>query len=257
LKLGTYTNLVDPLYVIVIGDLHIGDSNFNKESKQILTGYINWVKERDNAVVFLNGDVLNVATRASKTSPASSMSLDQELDLAKNLFSPIKDKIIGAIDGNHEERMVDYVGLSPTVNLCYSLGVPYYGNSAVIKFQVGSRMRGSKEDFRVQYIGYFHHTTGGGATVGAKLNRVDKLRQLFMNADFYAGSHNHMLGVMPTQVPMLSKGKIVMHRQMLVDCGGYLSWDGSYAEHKQLPPLKMGSPRIRLNGSKRDIHVEV
>ncbi len=133
-------------------------------------------------------------------------------------------------------------------------------------FKVGKRPKGSSRNGKnVEgesnqfYLGYFHHTTGGGATVGGKINRVDKMRQLMINADFYCGSHNHMLGAVPVAVPYFDKRlkNITLLKQILVDCGGYLEWNESYAEAKQLPPMKLGSPRIRLDGKTKDLHISL
>ena len=249
-------------YLIVIGDLHIGDRGFGEESKEKLRGYLEWVRDRPNARVFLNGDLLNCATRVSATSPFDQdMPLKEQIEMVVNYLKPIKKKIIGAIDGNHEQRLSDYCGYSPTISICDRLGFPYFGDSAVVNFQVGIHKRGSgRENARISYLGYFHHTTGGGATVGGKINRVDKMRQLVINCDFYCGSHNHMLGAVPVAVPYVDRinGCIVLLKQFLIDCGGYLEWSDSYAERKQLPPQKIGSPRIRLDGTfKKDLHVSL
>lgn len=249
----------DYMYLLPISDTHIGDNGFHPEGYQKLKENIDWVKSEKWARVFLNGDILNVATRGSKTSPfEQNMNLRQQVEFAVKMLEPIKDRIDGCIDGNHELRIQDMCGYSPSVALCHELGIKYYEHSAVIDYVVGkggAKGRGNK----ISYAIYFHHTTGGGGTPGGKMNRVDKLRQLIANCDCYCGSHNHQLGVIPVTTRMVdtSHGKITTLRQMLVDTGSYLGWDGGYAEAKMLPPGKIGSPRIRLSGKYHDIHVSV
>ncbi len=51
--------------------------------------------------------------------------------------------------------------------------------------------------------------------------------------------------------------KIIIQRQLLIDSGSYLGWDDNYSEAKMLPPVKIGSPRIRIDGKKKDTHVSV
>jgi hypothetical protein len=245
-------------YIIPIGDLHFGDKGFTKESEKKFEGYLDWVEERENARIFLNGDLLNTATRNSKTSP-----FDQKEDLQDQIswvvarLERVKDKIIGAISGNHEQRVEDFCGYNPMQAVCLQLDIPYCGYTAIVDFKVG--WREDKQRNKIQYTGVFHHTTGGGSTVGSKINRVEAMRKICHNADFYAGSHNHMLGAVPVLAPEYnSYAKTMSNRvQMLVDCGGYLSWDNSYAEAKALEPMKLGSPRIRLDGVNKDIHVSV
>lgn len=225
----------------------MGDKGFGRVSLEKLKGYIEWVKDTPNAFVFLLGDMVNCATLDSKSSPfEQDMNLSEQVENIVALLNPIKDKIVGAVDGNHENRLVKYSGYSPTISICERLGsVPYFGHSGVVIFRLGCRDGKSP---RHSFTGYFHHTTGGGRTVGSKLNRVDMLRDIIPNADFYCGGHNHQLGVVHnvTHVINPTTGKMDVIRQMIVDCGGYLEWKNSYAEGMMLPPLKIGSPRIHL-----------
>lgn len=245
-------------YVIPISDLHIGDQGFSAKSERKVRGYIDWVLERPNARIILNGDIFNTATRSSKTAPFSSET-DKEIVRATKIFEPVKDKIITAIEGNHEARLLDFASLSLTKILCQYLSIPYGGFSCVINFKVWKRTRGTKGGlWGQQYQCYTHHTTGGGGTVGGKINRVAKLVSIVPNCDFYLGSHNHQLGVIPVVANTINvrRKRIDQKVQHLVDTGGYLDWQG-YPEQKMLQPTKIGSPRIRLSGMKRDVHVSI
>ena len=254
-----YVMPFDELFLTTIGDLHIGDKGFTKESEKVLVEKINSIFNNDNAFAFLNGDILNLATRNSKSSPfEQTMNLEEQIDKAVELFYPTKDRILGAVDGNHEHRMADFSGYSPTVAVCSMLGIPYFKYTAVLDLKMGKKMREDRESTRVSYVLVFSHTTGGGKKVGSKINRVDEMRTTTVtNADGYFGSHNHMLGA----VPLISKeydsrNKCIIDRvQLLVDCGGYLQWDNSYPEKGQLQPFKVGSPTVILNGKKKEMQV--
>lgn len=95
--------------------------------------------------------------------------------------------------------------------------------------------------------------------MGGKLNRVEEMTKLLTNADFYVGAHHHGLMASPiiSNEYNIRKNKVEKRRQLLVGSGGYLEWDGSYAESMMLRPLKIGSPRIRLDGNTNDIHVSL
>jgi len=110
------------------------------------------------------------------------------------------------------------------------------------------------------------NSTGGGRSIGSKMNRVALLREIVANCDCYVSSHNHMLGVVHgvTQIVNSTTGKIETVRQLLIDSGGYLEWDESYAERNMLPPLRIGSPRIHFilkrgtnDEIKKDVHVSI
>jgi len=253
----------DFLYLLPISDCHIGSPGFTSDSYTLLCKNVEWALSEPNAFVFLNGDILHTATRYSKSNPMVARgNLKEQLELATRIFTPLakKNKIIGAIDGNHEQRLEDIVGYSPTIALCDRLDIPYYRYSCVIRFIVGKlNKRGGGFYNKIGYSGYFHHTTGGGSTVGGKINRVDKLRQIVANADFYVGSHNHQLGVMPVSTHQVdpTHKRIIVLRQLLIDSGGYEEWRENYPERLQYPITKMGSPRIRMDGKRHDIHCSV
>lgn len=272
--------VADCAYLIPIGDIHIGDKAFGKRGRAKLAGYIEWVKKTPNARIFIMGDVFNVAGRHTKTSPFESSA--NEYQEAESIFMPVRDKILGAIDGNHEARILDMFGYSPLQAFCARLEVPYCGWSAVLELNVGGlypmrrtpRYKGDPQTAKGrynQYHIYFHHTTGGGGTLGGALNRSVKLQDIIHGIDVYCGGHNHQLatGVRTVFQPYPPGRRVVERKVTYVDCGSYLDWDESYAERGMLASGKLGSPRVRFAGFKhtstlqqshddsRDVHVSL
>ena len=248
-------------YIIPIGDIHIGDKAFKKEGRTKLLGYLNWVKEHPNSRVFLNGDIFNCASRISKTSPfdVKHPENSSEFEQAVALFEPYKSQIIGATNGNHEARLIDMFDVSLLQIFCLHLGIPYCKWSAVVNLKVGKTGRNT-HPWEENYWLYFHHTTGGGSTLGGKLNRIVKLNDIIEGIDVYFGSHNHQLAVAPqdiyTPAPRSPEG-FAKRRIWYVDCGSYLEWNDSYAEKGMMPPTKLGSPRVRFDSSSHDVHVSL
>jgi len=249
----------DKAYLVPIGDIHLGDRGFTRTSMAKLRGYIDWIRDEPLARCILMGDIFNTATRDSATPPFQRSGLKDEMEQAIALFNPIKKKILGAIDGNHEDRLSDHVDYSPTIPLCHALGVKYLGYSGIFKIGVGVTKRNVKpgKTARVTYVIYAHHTTGGGNTMGGRLNRVAKLRDIVIDADIYVGSHNHGLISAPVEGYAVDRrsGNVLRFRQYLIDCGGYLDWKDTYSERCMYAPLKIGSPRIRLDGKTKDVKV--
>jgi hypothetical protein len=256
------------IFLIPIGDLHIGEKAFDKESEEKLLGYIDWIKKNKNSYVFLMGDLINCATLNSASNPfQQNMNLQEQIENVVNYFKPIKSQIIGAITGNHEERLEKYCGYNPTISICDRLGIYYFGYDGIVIFRLGCH--GWRSTPRASFSIYFHHTTGGGTTIGGKMNRVDRLRNIVCDADAYCGAHNHLLGCVHTGVFKINETteKVEFLRQMIIDTGGYISYENSYANMKQLPPLKLGSPKIRLlikrnekegkDVVRKDIHVSL
>jgi len=242
-------------YLLPLGDCHIGDKAFHQNIKK-LKDYIKWVKETPNARVVLGGDIFNVATRNSATPPFDS--IPGEFELAVELFTPIKEKIVAAISGNHEHRTEDIADINLMQHFCFRLGIPFMGYSGVVVFKVNKR-KGNR--YRQNYSVYFHHGTGGGSTPGSKLNRAVKLSEIVEGCDVYCVFHSHGLSASPKEIyyPSMDAKKMLKRRRWYVVCGSYLEWANSYAEKKMLSPEKLGSPRIRFSGKadKPDIHVSI
>ena len=248
----------DHAYLIPIGDIHFGDPAFQTDGLKKLIGYLEWVKERPNARVFINGDLFNVGSRSSATSPFQTD--PKEYENAIDFFEPYAKYIIGATMGNHENRMEDEFGVNPLQLFCRALSIPYCKYSAAVRIRVGKRGEKSGNRYFQSYYIYFHHSTGGGATIGGKLNRVVKLREIIEGIDVFCGSHNHQLAAAPQDIFYPSaQGGVKKRRMWFVDCGSFLSWEDSYAEKAMLPPSKLGSPRIRLSGEQqnKDVHVSL
>lgn len=255
----------DDAYLMVLGDLHIGDKAFGAKSRKLLEDNIKWVADNENCMVILNGDLLNTATRSSKTSPfEQDMTLEEQIAEAAKLLSPIKDRIIGAVMGNHERRVMDFAGFDPTIAILTMLHLDleevYFKFCGIIKLKIGTRMSRGSEVNKVAYTIAFHHTTGGGKLIGSKLNRVDQMtHSTVANADLYLGSHNHSLSTANKIVNEFNpySETVEQRKQTLVSCGGYLEWNDSYAEAMQLEPVSMGSPKIHFSGTKKDIIVVI
>jgi len=266
MKVRVVKSKKNEIFLIPIGDLHIGEKAFNKESQDKLEGYIKWLRKNSkNSYMFGMGDMINCATKDSKSSAfQQNMDTKDQIQAVVDYFNPVKNQIIGFITGNHETRLEDYCGYNPTISMCDRLGTFYFGYDGIVLFRMGCH--GFRDAPRATFSGYFHHSVGGGSTIGGKMNRVDKNRQIICNCDFYASGHNHLLGVAHTGIFRVNETteKVEFLRQMLVDTGGYLSYVDSYANKKQMPPVKLGSPKIRLlikRGSnddiKKDVHVSL
>ncbi len=244
-------------YLVPLGDLHRGDRHLSARGLGKLKGYLDWVMATPGAYVFLMGDILNVASRTSKTNPFESMSGDDEYAKAVDLFKPYRARIIGACTGNHEQRMYKDYGFNPLNPFCNELGIPYCGYSAAIRVRVGKR-KDRKNEYQQVYWGFAHHGNGGG-TLGAALNRKMKLQEIAHGMDWYMAGHDHQLIAGTRNILLPKKDQIVHQRVHYIDTGSFLDWDGSYAEEAAMPISKQGAPRLRFDGryGHHDLHVSI
>jgi len=108
------------------------------------------------------------------------------------------------------------------------LDVEYSKYSAVLRFRIGTHHVKEKIHPSVEYVFFLHHTTGGGATLGGKLNRVQKLSDVFEGADCYVGGHNHSKALGEQEVATISKNgrgeaTLKYKRIMFVDSGSFFN----------------------------------
>lgn len=148
------------------------------------------IKKR-KAWTFLGGDITDVDIKGSvRNAKDSTMSLSATVATLAEELEPIKDRILGGIDGNHEHAAIRDADLSLVELLCDRLGIPYCGDQAVIRMHIAPGKNGPGRMGRSATI-YAIHGSGGGSTEGATLNVVAKLTKMFNGADLYMCGHTH------------------------------------------------------------------
>lgn len=176
-----------------IGDLHLGDS---RSDYRACVKLVEQIRLDPFAVCALNGDIMNTATRQSKSDIyAEICSPDQAIDDAVGLFTPIKDKIIGITTGNHELRIQAVDGIDTTRHLAQRLGlIDYYNPDGVLVFlrfgRTGGHNRHANRPAQQWYSIYMTHGRGGGKKMGAKANRLEDMADT-IDADVLIHSHTH------------------------------------------------------------------
>lgn len=260
----------DHIYLIPIGDFHTGDpSGFGgsteegKYATKKFRDMVQYIKDKPYAYTFLMGDLFDSVT---KTSLGNVYKQEYNLMDAKDLLTeelrPIKDKILGCIEGNHEERILKAVGDSPIKDLSKFLNIEYFPTwCAYLYLSVGNYKDRKPDKYRPYvYTVYFHHLTGGGATIGGKFNRVKKL-QLMVMADIYCGAHVHLKGVTKEKyiIPDIRGKSLTSIQQAYCLTGSFMGY-ADYSIKGMYEKPSTGAVRIRLNGEPikgKDIHLSI
>jgi len=124
-----------------IGDLHIGSPNFNKKS------FKRWKKMVESdpfGKIVMVGDMIDNGLKSSHTnSYDATLSPRQQKEFLLDEFSPLTEKIIGAVQGNHEHRSTIMTDSYPLYEVLEKLGVGnvYRKNMCFIKVNVGARTK--------------------------------------------------------------------------------------------------------------------
>lgn len=233
-------------YVYPLGDLHIGSEAFADDRWQEWIGYLN---ERKVASLLGTGDFLNSAL---KTSVSETYDEIMNVGTAKRKFRDdltklaAQDRIDLLMPGNHEARIYRAVGDCPIQDVADYHKTNYARDACVIIYNIGNQ----------RYEFYVRHGTGGGQ-VGARANRLAKQAQTVI-ADVYVSGHTHSQLVFPQEVFWVNPdtNRVERRRQYFVSSGSFLQYE-SYASVQSFTPTKIGAPRIRLDGTRKDIHVSV
>jgi predicted phosphodiesterase len=241
----------DCRYLLPLSDLHIGDPHFN-ESKFLQLR--DWIAGQDKTDVILVGDILNCATKASKSDIYGERLNPQEAKRkAVEILEPIRHKIKGMVWGNHERRVYRESGIDVCEDVADRLGVEYAREGIVLVH----KFKPYETKGNICYVTYATHGFGGGRTKGSKTNVVDKLSSI-VQADIYICGHTHFATAFKDSffIPDLRANRIQRVTRTYVSAGSFLDY-GGYSEDMGLPPAKLGTPRIRLDGRKKNCHVSI
>lgn len=246
---------LEHLYILPISDFHTGDRLFNEEKLQ---EFLEWAIKED-AYLILGGDLINNALKDSVSDVYSSiLSPSEQLERATEIFRPFKERILGAVAGNHEFRSIRNCNFDPAGELIYRLGGQelahriYDPDGIAIIIRLGKAGNGQGKTI---YTLYVTHGTGSGRRVGSRANNLDDMSNI-IDVDIYINFHTHSEIAFNYDYFRIDErhNSLQVVKKSYVKGGSFLNW-GGYAERKGYKPGHIGAPRIRLNGLRKDCHV--
>ncbi len=244
------------LYLVPISDVHFGDPRF---SYHHFKRTLNFIRDTPHAYTFLNGDLLDTALPSSVGDVFSQVCTPQkQRDWMIDQLLPIKDKVLGMVTGNHENRIYKLTGIDVSMDIAKALNVPYRPEGMIVKicFGSGNSYHPSKP---FVYFGHFTHGYGGARTDGAKLAKGQR-QSTYTHCDFYVMSHDHLSQAEPanylypdqrTRTDAISGfewGKLNERRKMIFKSSAYVKW-GGYGEMGGFSPSDLTTSFITLAGS--------
>lgn len=207
--------------VVPIGDLHLGSPHFKRA---FFMDALDWIVKND-AYVILTGDLLECGTKGSVGAGVYEqiMSPSDQIEAVIKLLEPIKDRILGAVKGNHEERLHKDAGSEAYLNsICPRLGIPYFGWEAFILFSLPHYK---------SVLTYTNHTKAGGKNANLALNWMTRELAKVVDADVYFKSHDHGMGWYPESTLEVNRAtkRMEMRERHYVLTGNWLGRADSYA----------------------------
>lgn len=220
-------------YVFTLSDLHIGLGN-----KKYIKAIIDFIKEINNAYVIIGGDLLDNPTKSSPASPLEDYLTPQEqLTKAVELLTPIKDKIVAIIEGNHEKRTEKESYISITQMVATLLGIP----------------NAYKRELA---IGYFTLNENCYVYVDLHKHRKTNNHYSFYNADVLVLEHTHEYNYKEKPIVFHNKytKKPSIRTTYEINNGSALAFP-HYAKHAGYSMQSIGTYIVELSGKQRNIKV--
>lgn len=148
---------VDYAKVLLLSDAHVGHKCFNE---RVLDTYLERAQQ-DNAYILILGDLIEAATKTSpgKSYEDTNMCTNDQVKYWRSKLMPHKERIVGAVIGNHEERL--QVDVMETI--CESLQAPYFGYSGIVTLA-------TEKGHACAYSISMAHGSGGGIMPGGAVN---------------------------------------------------------------------------------------
>lgn len=235
----------NPITIYPISDVHFGALE-HRETDWV--AFCDMIRQTPNTYVILGGDLINNNTRSSVGSPWDDTirPREQKKQMVEYL-TPIKDRILCCVTGNHEARSMKDVDDDITYDIMCKLDIEdrYRQNMAFMKVSLGHR---KDDNTPVQsYTFVVTHGAGGGIYTGATVNRNERFGNVIENLDCLIVGHTHKGTVTkPSKIVIDRKNnKVVMSHYTVISMVSWMNY-GGYALKKMLLPSQVADPQ-RLN----------
>ena len=228
-----------------IGDLHIGSKEFNLDAFQ---RWKKMVMDDEFAKVVIVGDIMDMATKDSKTNIyEATMNPYEQKEWVTNEFRDFKDKILAGIQGNHEYRSNNLLGICPMYDVLAKLDLEdlYRPNMAFIKVNLGSR----NADRQCSYNIVLAHGQAKGRT--KQFPYVIDGMDVMITGHFHT-PENHIR----SKIVIDSKNESVGMKEFIhLSVPSFTNYGGYVMRGLFIPNDGNKIPILQLDGSKKDVRL--
>lgn len=246
--------------IIPIADVHLGAEECEKEKFE---RFIQLVKDTPNTYLLLGGDLCNNSTRSSIGSPFTEVlrPFEQKRMMA-NILAPVRDRILCAVQGNHERRSNKDADDDPMYDIMAKLDLEdvYRENIAILKIQMGvpTTSGGARNNgaYRPVYHIVVTHGAGGGYLPGASINRGQRYGYIFDGMDVLVLGHTHQPNLAKYRKIQIDSfnNRVTMQDFKVVIATSWLDYSG-YPVQKMLYPAAFAEQTLQLSGKTKEITV--
>ena len=267
-----------PVTVMPIGDAQVG---VEAPDLKRLKNHMYWGFHVKHAMFLGMGDYVDMASPSNRrtlkaaglydtVTDALQAKATEDINTFLSMTGYTKGAWLGMLQGHHYMEMAD--GTTTDMHLAEALRTQFLGDSALVRIVFDK----SKEadGLRVKADIWCHHGRGGGASVAAPINYLEKIARGF-DADIYLMGHQHKKIAAPIDEIYYSRSGRMLHHTKLLACTGsflkgYLANStsegragGTYVEKGMMTPVSLGGIVIELGivkeeyGDRLDINVSL
>lgn len=260
----------DKFYLYPLGDMHKGIVHCDED---LLEEKVNEIRRERNALWLGMGDYGDCITPSDfkrwegrilapwmkehedNIGPTQCDAIDEQL-------SPIWNKCIGLIEGNHEDSIRRYNHYDLITELLKKANQKHKVKYAGVQCFIRLNFRRKNSNEAHDYIIHARHGEGSARTSGARALAVLRLSQSMINAHIVLMGHLH--GQESPDIPqrlVLRSGKIKSFETIATMTGAWVraymqGVPPCYLERWGSPPSTMGCPRIVIEPSKDRMTLE-
>jgi predicted phosphodiesterase len=240
-----YDKDMEYIDIYPIGDLHEGSEEMDEEA------YLRWAKDikgNPNGVAVVVGDMIENGLKGSKTNSydAKMRPREQKANIVRRMRE-IKDKIIGAVQGNHEFRSSYLTDDCPLYDALSKLDLEecYRDNMCFLKVSLGEK----NKDRQFSYTIVLAH---GGSEA-----KTDKFGYAIDGMDVFITGHTHSpKSTFPAKIVIDSKNETVsMKGYTHIVVPSFQRLGGYALKGMYLPQDGSKYPIIRVSGIKKEVTV--
>ena len=241
-----------------ISDVHLGSLEHNEDEWK---KFIEKIQNEPNSYIILAGDLMNNSTRSSVSNIFDEVMRPrtQKKKLIEYL-SPIKDRILCAVSGNHERRSIKDADDDPMYDIMVKLDLEdlYRQNIAFMKIQIGKATGVNGRSTTYTFV--VTHGAGGGIFTGAAVNRNERFSNVIDGLDCLIVGHTHKGTVSkPSKIVIDARHNVVSTKTVTVVSSQSWMAYGGYAVQKMLLPASSADSNSgqKLILQKKDKNIRV
>lgn len=248
----------DEITIIPVSDVHFGAL---EHAKQEWEQFCKYIADTPNIYLILGGDLINNSIRSSVANPFDELYRPREQKTRMvEYLTPIKDRVLCAVSGNHERRSMKDDDVDLTYDIMTKLDIEHLYRESMAFVKIGLGQRSEKANrAETNFIFGVTHGAGGGIFTGAAVNRNERFGNIIEGLDCLIVGHTHKGTVSkPSKIVVDRRNeKISVKSYTVVSSVSWLNY-GGYAMQKMLLPSKVSDPqKIIIGGNRNEKKLEV